>query len=274
MSVNRKVCRKRKAVPRSPGSPRRRSLGEEAPRSPGSPRRRNLGEETPRSPASPRRRNLGETSKPADKSDVTGLAVRLEDEHVAEALAHVLPPVQPSMSLNASEIFELMSRWAKPIFKACIPGAPGRIPSKAMLEESKKTVLRFLAQERELGESSEVVRAFYLASGEQLLRFDWDFAAEKVRRARLDRRNSIDSWQECLAMTSGDSNALSEIYVCGTRRLTQRALSSLICHESLHNLARRVRPGNPFLSEELEHVAMALIGDPQLVHETKASLCR
>lgn len=50
--------------------------------------------------------------------------------------------------------------------------------------------------------------------------------------------------------------------------MTQRALNSVLCHEALHNLARRTgRPGNPFLAEDTEHMAMALLGDPQLVHE-------
>ena len=50
--------------------------------------------------------------------------------------------------------------------------------------------------------------------------------------------------------------------------MTQRALTSVLCHEALHNLARRVRVGNPFLAEDTEHIAMALLGDPQLVHDT------
>ena len=59
--------------------------------------------------------------------------------------------------------------------------------------------------------------------------------------------------------------------------MTQRALTSVLCHEALHNLCRRHgRPGNPFLAEDTEHMAMALLGDPQLVHETRlfvGSLC-
>ena len=50
--------------------------------------------------------------------------------------------------------------------------------------------------------------------------------------------------------------------------MTQRALTSVLCHEALHNLARRQRVGNPFLAEDTEHIAMALLGDPQLVHDT------
>ncbi|CAE8628004.1 unnamed protein product, partial [Polarella glacialis] len=138
----------------------------------------------------------------------------------------------------------------------------------AMLRCAQRSVHQFYAQQEALGDRSDVVRAFYLVSGENHLRFDWQAAMGRVRRAKFDRRREIDDWEDCLAMTSGESNALSEIYVCGTKRVTQRALTSLLCHEGLHNLARRTRPGNPFFSEELEHMAMALIGDPQLVHQS------
>ena len=103
------------------------------------------------------------------------------------------------------------------------------------------------------------------------MRFDWPAAMARVRRACFDYRQEIDLWTECFAMSSGDSNALSEIYVCGTKKVTLRALTSLICHEGMHNFARRVRPGNSFLSEDTEHIAMALIGDPQLVHDASAN---
>ena len=68
-------------------------------------------------------------------------------------------------------------------------------------------------------------------------------------------------------MNSGDSNSSSEIFICGSKYMTQKALTSILCHEALHNLAKRTRRGNPFLKEDTEHVAMALLGDPQLVHE-------
>jgi hypothetical protein len=134
-----------------------------------------------------------------------------------------------------------------------------------MLESAKRAVLRFYERERSLGDQSAVVQAFYLVSGEMHLRFDWVRAMDRVRNASLDLRKRIDSWDECLAMSCGDTNDLCEIYVCGTKKITVRALTSLVCHEGLHNLARRTRPGNSFLSEALEHQAMALIGDPQLV---------
>ncbi|CAK0828949.1 unnamed protein product, partial [Prorocentrum cordatum] len=107
--------------------------------------------------------------------------------------------------------------------------------------------------------------AFLLASNETSLRFDWERARARVRNARFDMKQKVDSWDECLAISSGDTNFLTEIFVCGTKRATLKALTSLVCHEGLHNLAMRRRRGNPYLSEGTEHLAMALLGDPQLV---------
>ena len=150
-----------------------------------------------------------------------------------------------------------------------IPGRSGRIPTKSMLQLAKKKVLNFLSREeiKEREGSSDLVRAFQIASGEIFLRFDWSFARDRVKHASFDRKRKVDKWDECLAMTSGDTNATSEIFICGTKFMTQRALNSILCHESLHNLARRTRRGNPYLAEDTEHMAMALLGDPQLVHE-------
>ena len=91
--------------------------------------------------------------------------------------------------------------------------------------------MRFLAREKTQGEDSKLVKAFQLATGEPSLRFDWDFAQQKARDASLDKKQEIDAWSECFAMTSGSSNLCSDIFVCGTKKLTQRALNSLLCHE-------------------------------------------
>mmetsp|Transcript_63854 Transcript_63854/g.118708 ORF Transcript_63854/g.118708 Transcript_63854/m.118708 type:complete len:221 (-) Transcript_63854:112-774(-) len=181
----------------------------------------------------------------------------LSDKAVAVALSNL-------MMLDVVTVDGLMRVWHKPILRAQIPGSFGRVPSKVMLDRAKTSVIRFLSAEEARGPDSHVVQAFYLATGEPELRFEWEWAKRRVQQARLDRRRAVDSWADCLAMCSGEKNSVSEIYVCGTRRITLRALTSLICHEGLHNLARRTRRGNPFLSEEVEHVAMALIGDPQL----------
>lgn len=185
----------------------------------------------------------------------------LPDCLVASALA-------PILGRPSSDVAFLMELLQKPILKARIPGS-GRIPDEAMLKVSKRAVLRFFSKEQALGQQSDIVKAFYLAASPELhLRFDWAKAMARVVRAKFDRKRKIDKWLDAFAMSSGDSNAKTEIYVCGTRPITTRALTSLICHEGLHNLARRTRPGNPYLSEDTEHIAMALLGDPQLLEKS------
>jgi len=183
----------------------------------------------------------------------------LNDEIVAAAVKMFVP-------LSLPAVRRLMRRWVKPILKAHIPGIGARLPTEKMLQNAKDSVVRFFDHEQDLGPESDVLRAFLLVSGEPRLRLDWESACARVRRAKLDKDQSMDSWCQRLAMTTGQSHLLSEIYICGSRRLSQGALNSLVCHEALHNMARRLRPGNPFLSEDAEHVAMALLGDPQFVH--------
>jgi hypothetical protein len=159
-----------------------------------------------------------------------------------------------------------MRKWEKPILKVPIPGPPAhaRIPSQQMLSAAKRAVLQFYRGEEALGARSDVVKAFRTVTGERRLRFEWADACRRVKGARLDRKQEIDSWNECLAMNSGATNTVCQIYVCGTRPVTLGALTSLLCHEGLHNLARRTRQGNPFFAEDTEHIAMALLGDPQI----------
>mmetsp|Transcript_30253 Transcript_30253/g.85307 ORF Transcript_30253/g.85307 Transcript_30253/m.85307 type:complete len:269 (+) Transcript_30253:79-885(+) len=180
------------------------------------------------------------------------------DWTVAAALADL-------MGRRPGAVQAIMQKWEKPILKVPIPGATARrAPSLAMLGAAKRAVVDFYDREMAQGHRSHVVKAFYMASGESELRFEWAEARRRVMMAELDYSREIDSWKDCLAMNSGETNADCKIYICGTRRITLRALTSLICHEGLHNLARRTRRGNPFLSEDTEHIAMALIGDPQL----------
>lgn len=199
----------------------------------------------------------GQLGRGACPPDVV-VGTLFSDRTVAAALSDLI-------CRRPSDVQSMMRRWEKPILKVAIPGdAARRPPSAAMLAAAKRAVLRFYEGEESLGPRSAVIKAFYLASGEAELRFGWAEARRRVERARLDHRQEIDSWKDCLAMNSGDTNSDCEIYVCGTRRITLHALTSVLCHEGLHNFARRTRRGNTFLSEDTEHIAMALLGDPQL----------
>lgn len=196
-------------------------------------------------------------SKPSNPPHMPIQGNMFSDWTIARALGDIL-------KRNPKSVRSLMRRWNKPILKVPMPGTPGRTPNDAMLEAAKQRVLRFYDAEERLKERSAVVKAFYVATGEENLEFRWDDARRRVREATLDYAGEVGDWGDCLAMNSGDTNATSKIYVCASRPVTLRALTSLICHEGLHNVARRTRKGNSYLSEDLEHTAMALIGDPQL----------
>merc|ERR1719399_1844979 len=150
------------------------------------------------------------------------------------------------------------------IFTVHIPGWPRKksLPTEKMLRIAKKRVLRFYEREEKLGERSAIVHAMTLASNEEELTFDWEAAKRRVKGAKYDRNKKVDKWEDCLAMSHGDSQGEVEIGVCGHKPMTQGALTALLCHEGLHNMARRKRPGQKYLSAEIEHVAMALMGDP------------
>jgi len=204
-------------------------------------------------------RRAGDADAELRRSPGDGIAGTLHSDRVV-ALA-----LSEMMDREAEAVRSMMRRWRKPILKVPIPGVAGRaVPSRAMLDAAKAAVIRFYEREEALGERSDVSKAFHLITGERRLRLDWNHAKHRVLRARLDCRQKIDRWENTFAMTSGETNALSDIYVCGTRPISPAALSSLLCHEGLHNLARRTRRGNSFLGEEIEHMAMALIGDPQI----------
>lgn len=176
---------------------------------------------------------------------------------VALALSKFLP-------LSPDALHNLLYRWEKPILQAPVPGNAKCVPTEKTLSKVKRAVLKFFEREEALGSKSHVVKAFSLVAGEPL-RFNWERAKGRVSNASFDHKKKIDKWIDAIAMSYGDTNAKCEIYVCGTKKVTPRALASLICHEALHNMASRTRRGNRDLSEDKEHMAMALLGDPQLV---------
>jgi len=172
-----------------------------------------------------------------------------------------------SLSKRKKTVLKLLRCWQKPILKQDIPGFKGkRHVTPGMFANAQREVLRFYAREERKGNKSHVVQAFRLASGEKKLRFCWSEAVRRVKEAKLDFRQKVDgwSWGRNYAMTSGDTNATGVIYISGHRRVNKECLTSLICHEGLHNFVKRDRVGNPWLSCDVEHQAMALLGDPQL----------
>jgi len=182
--------------------------------------------------------------------------------HGAEALVWL----SLKTHLDPEMICKIYRVLCRSIFTVNIPGWPRRktLPTEKMLKLAKKKVLKFYNREQKCGQRSAIVHAFTLASGEEDLFFDWETAKERVKGAAYDRKKKVDKWEDCLAMAHGDSQGEVEIAVCGHKPMTQQALTALICHEGLHNMARRTRPGQKYLSAEIEHIAMAFMGDPQL----------
>lgn len=163
------------------------------------------------------------------------------------------------------KILSIVRKLAHPILVVKIPGATKKKrPSNAMLQKAKRTVVQFYKEQQALGTRGSVYKAFLIASKEKELDFYWDKAIQRVEEAYYDKKHEIDDWEDVYAMTNGDTRSDIELVVCGTRPLTLPALTALICHEGMHCLARRTRPGQVFLSDDIEHVAMALLGDPQI----------
>jgi hypothetical protein len=171
------------------------------------------------------------------------------------------------LQLNPETVCYFYENLCRSIFTVPIPGNPrghtGR-PTKKMLDQAIKAVIKFYDTEEALGERSAIYQSFMIASAEKELSFDWNAARRRVSQAKFDVKKQVDKWEDCLAMSHGDSQGEVEIAVCGTKPMTITALTALLCHEGLHNFAKRTRPGQRYLSAEIEHVAMALMGDPQL----------
>lgn len=163
------------------------------------------------------------------------------------------------------KILSMVRKLAHPILaRVQIPGPSRKPPSNDMLQKAKRTVVQFFEQQKALGTESIVYKAFCIATKEKELVIDWDKGIQRVKDAYYDRKYQIDSWEDVYAMARGATRSRVQLVVCGTKPLTQRALTALVCHEGMHCLARRKRQGQVFLSDDFEHVAMALLGDPQI----------
>jgi len=173
--------------------------------------------------------------------------------------------LEKHLGKSRATVLSLVEKLAHPILaKVQIPGRARGPPTRAMLQKAKRTVIQFYEEQKALGKKSRVYQAFRLASGEKELAFYWDKGIKRVKEAYYDKKYEIDNWDDVYAMTNGDTLADIELVVCGTRPLTLKALTALVCHEGMHCLAQRKRRGQVYLSDDIEHVAMALLGDPQI----------
>lgn len=172
--------------------------------------------------------------------------------------------LQQHLGKSRERVLSLVQKLAHPIFLTQIPGVACNCPSDLMLKRAKRTVVRFFKEQQALGTRSIVYKAFLIASEEKELVFDWDKSIRRVKEAFYDKKYQIDDWEDVYAMACGPTRSHIRIVVCGSRPLTCTALTALLCHEGMHCLAKRTRPGQVFLSDDIEHVAMALLGDPQI----------
>lgn len=168
------------------------------------------------------------------------------------------------LKVSREQLMAWMIELYRPILHCKIPGPAKTRPSKAMLQKAKRAVLWFYFLEEALGERGAIVHAFRRAAGGEDLHFDWEAARRRVAEATFDMHQKVDKWHNVLAMSHGDSNAEVSIAICGTKPISQRALTSVLCHEGLHNFATRKRQGHKWLSSDREHAALALLGDPIL----------
>lgn len=137
-----------------------------------------------------------------------------------------------------------------------------RKASTAMLVRAKKAVLKELHRQERLGQvmkkPSRLEQAFLDASQETCLAFDYDRMRRLVSKASFRK----DSRRAGFAQHDYAFNDSVQIVVNGSVPLVEKQLRSILMHECLHNTVERDgKPGNPTLSEEIEHLAMALLGD-------------
>lgn len=137
-----------------------------------------------------------------------------------------------------------------------------RLASQAMLLRAKKAVVKELTRQERLGRltknPSRLEQAFLDASQENRLAFDYDRMRALVTKAAF-RKDGRRSGFEQYDYAFNDS---TRIIVNGSVPLVEKQLRSILMHECLHNTVERDgKPGNPTLSEDIEHLAMALLGD-------------
>jgi len=129
-----------------------------------------------------------------------------------------------------------------------------------MLQRAKKKVLKELSRQQELGiySPSPLEQAFLDATNETFLTIDYGWMKQLVRTARFSNPTEqerfmpdVDAWNDNVEIILNSDKLFVESNICQT-----------LLHECLHNTVERAgKPGNPQLSEQTEHMAMALLGD-------------
>jgi len=142
-----------------------------------------------------------------------------------------------------------------------------RIASEPMLARVKDEVIKILEKfeykglSKQTGKPNVLEQAFLDASGEKVLRF-------KYAERKLAVRNAKFSGKHFNGVNRTDHGWAEKQVIMLNKFIpfTEGDLRIVVLHEALHLFAERSRPGNPMLSEEVEHVAMGLLGERDEVY--------
>jgi len=146
------------------------------------------------------------------------------------------------------------------LFDPCRSRAKGQAGNEQMLERAKRKVLKELTRQQELGiyKPSPLEQAFLDATNESFLTIDYGWMKTLVRTARFSDPEETKRFSP----TDDAYNDNVKIILNGKKKFIEADICTTLLHECLHNTVERAgKPGNPQLSEQIEHTAMALLGD-------------
>lgn len=150
------------------------------------------------------------------------------------------------------------------------PNAKKVTVTQKMMAHAKKVVTAELLRQRALSTTkggAPLEHAFYIATGEPTLFFDYTLMLKMVRDCELVEltREMDPDYLDAYATTCP-----FEYKILMNKRIKMSAddLRMTLMHEALHcTVERRGRQCHAVLSTDVEHLAMALLGDPDCIAE-------
>jgi len=144
------------------------------------------------------------------------------------------------------------------IFTQPAPNRGRRRTSQNLLQKAKQVVLDEITRLEKLvwaDPISSLEHAFFEASGENKLFFNFADMRENVINARFGVKELVPGED------FGHNDGLQVILNKNTP-MNEIELQKLLLHEAMHHNVTRVRGGNRALNTEMDHCALALLGDP------------
>jgi len=144
------------------------------------------------------------------------------------------------------------------IFTKAVPQTGRKKGSDRLLRAAKKEVLKTIDKlEKRVWDDkiSSFERAWFEASGENRLMFNFADMRENVINAKFGLKD-LEPNEDF-----GHNDGLQVILNKNTP-MNQVELEKLLLHESMHHNVTRARQGNPALNDDIDHLALALLGDP------------